>query len=362
MSDGLIRVAFSGLLGSFRLDAAFDAPAQGVTGLFGPSGCGKTSVLRAIAGLNHFPGGLCIVDGAPWQDGAICLPPHRRPVGYVFQEASLFPHLSVKGNLLFGAGKNPDAAMLAHIVALLGLEKLLNRAPHFLSGGERQRVAIGRALMSRPALLLMDEPLAALDRAAKNDIMPFLQHLAASVGVPMIYISHDMREIERLADHLVLMDKGRVIGSGALAALQADAALPLAAERDATITLDALVTESDCGDGLMALSVDGQRLMVPRAGISAGSKLRLHVAAADVSLAAALPVASTILNSMRATIIAARPVSESEMLVVLALGAGGTGQRLLARITQRSWRLMAFSPGAAIHAQIKGASLAPRTP
>ncbi|MBV9287837.1 MAG: molybdenum ABC transporter ATP-binding protein, partial [Hyphomicrobiales bacterium] len=236
--EGSIRVAFKGSVGAFALDAAFVAPAMGVTALFGPSGCGKTTVLRCIAGLNRLRDGFCAVGEDVWQNGNLFLPTHRRPLGYVFQEASLFPHLSVRRNLLYGAPRLSDAPPAADIdfdevIELLGVKPLLDRSPRNLSGGERQRTAIGRALLSQPKLLLMDEPLAALDRASKNEILPFLERLRDRLRLPVIYVSHDIAEVERLADHVVLMDKGRVLANGPLVEVQSDPSAPLATARDA---------------------------------------------------------------------------------------------------------------------------------
>src|SRR5690242_20537068 len=189
-----IRVAFRGTLGRFRLDAAFSLPASGMTGLVGPSGCGKTTVLRCIAGLQRLPEGFCAIGSDVWQDSKSFRPTHERPIGYVFQEPSLFPHLSVRRNLLYGS--KPDGAFhaphgpgLAEITDLLGLDALLDRSPRNLSGGERQRVAVGRALLSHPKLLLMDEPLSALDRQAKDEILPFLERLQGRLSMPVVYVS-----------------------------------------------------------------------------------------------------------------------------------------------------------------------------
>src|SRR5918912_425364 len=235
---GTIRVAFKGTLGRFVLDASFAVPATGVTALFGPSGCGKTTVLRAVAGLQRLAEGYCAVDGDVWQDGRSFRPTHRRPIGYVFQEASLFPHLSVRRNLLYGAPRAGGPAEIGfdEVTDLLGLSRLLDRSPRNLSGGERQRVAIGRALLSSPRLLLMDEPLSALDRPTKDEILPFLERLHDRLSLPVLYVSHDMAEIERLADHLVLMRAGRVVAAGPLGDLQSDPSLPLAAARDAAVS------------------------------------------------------------------------------------------------------------------------------
>lgn len=359
MSRADIEARFTGRLGAFALDAAFAAPARGVTGLFGPSGCGKTTVLRAIAGLSRLAEGRCVVAGEVWQDGGRFVPPHRRAIGYVFQEPSLFPHLSVRRNLTFGAPKG-DARYFDEIVGLLGVSALLERAPLALSGGERQRVALGRALLSRPRLLLMDEPLSALDAGAKAEILPFLEGLSATLAIPAIYVTHDMSEIERLADHLVLMRAGETIASGPLTQLQSDPASPLAGARDAAVTLMGRVVEPNAGDGLMALDAGGARFLVPATGEPQGAALRLRVAAGDVSLALDRPERSTILNAPGARIVSARPLGEAEMLAVLALGTRGEGARLLARLTRRSWDALDLAEGRNVYAQVKSVALASR--
>ncbi len=213
-----VEAHFSGRIGGFALDVGFAAPETGVTALFGPSGCGKTTVLRCIAGLERLEYGHFSLSATEvWQDGFRFLPPHRRAVGYVFQEASLFPHLSVTANLRFGQKRAADRGIVFdEVVTLLGLSRLLGRVPARLSGGERQRVAIGRALLSQPRLLLMDEPLSALDRISKDEILPYLERLYDALSIPVIYVSHDLAEVERLADHLVLLSAGRT-GRGAVA-------------------------------------------------------------------------------------------------------------------------------------------------
>jgi molybdate transport system ATP-binding protein len=223
---------FQGELGGFRLDAEFRLEGSGITALSGPSGAGKTTLLRCIAGLIRLPGRLQ-VGGEVWQDERRFLPPHRRPVGVVFQEASLLGHLSVRGNLLYGARRAGGEGDLGDTVELLGLGALLERSVQTLSGGERQRVALGRALLTRPKLLLMDEPLSSLDAGAKAEILPYLERLHRTLAIPALYISHDMGEIARLADGVLLMRGGRVAaeGSGARATRAGLAALS-AAERD----------------------------------------------------------------------------------------------------------------------------------
>ena len=360
--SGSVEASFHGTIGRFALDAAFSAPASGVTAVFGPSGCGKTTLLRCIAGLHRLPEGRCAVDGEVWQDGRSYTPTHRRAIGYVFQEASLFPHLSVRRNLMYGAPRTPPKAQgiaFDEAVDLLGLAPLLDRAPRNLSGGERQRVALGRALLSQPKLLLMDEPLSALDAAARNEILPFLERLHDRLSLPAIYVSHDMAEVERLADHLVLMEQGRVIATGPLADLQSDPSLPLAVSRDAAVSLEGTVEAVDGGYGLLVLAVRGGKFFVPAPAGKIGDRRRLRVVAGDVSLAIEPPGPSSILNILPARILSAKPVGPNEFLSVLGLGADGAGDRLLARVTRRSWERLGLAEGMAVPAQVKGVALAP---
>ncbi|MCQ0987260.1 molybdenum ABC transporter ATP-binding protein [Jiella marina] len=360
-----IDVRFEGRLGAFRLAVGFQAPGRGVTALFGPSGCGKTSVLRAIAGLDHLTG-LCRIGDEVWQDGQRFLPTHRRPVGYVFQEANLFPHLSVKRNLLYSSrGKVLPAAEgrigFKEVVELLKVEPLLERAPARLSGGERQRVAIGRALLSQPRLLLMDEPLSALDQATRQEILPFLERLHDTLALPILYVSHDMREVERLADHVVLMREGRVLASGPLTEIQSDPDLPLARERDARVSLEGVVATIDAEYGIVGITVEGGQFLVPgEDSFKIGDHLRLAIGADDVSLSRVPPAATSILNVLPAVIVSARALGRHQMLVALGLGDNGKGDRLLARVTRKSWEQLDLAEGVQVHAQIKGVALAPR--
>jgi molybdate transport system ATP-binding protein len=355
---GRIDAAFRGRLGRFVLDASLSVPATGVTAIFGPSGCGKTTIARCIAGLQRLSDGFCAIDGEIWQDGMAFRPAHRRPVGYVFQEPSLFPHLSVRGNLLYGAPKAAATSIgFDEVVELLGLTALLGRSPHRLSGGERQRVAIGRALLSQPRLLLMDEPLAALDRTTKNEILPFLERLHERLSLPVLYISHDMAEIERFADYLVLMERGRVVGAGPLHILQSDPALPLAYSRDAAVSIDGLVEAYDERYGLLTLAVNGGLLHVPSHRIAVGARQRLRIAASDVSIVRARPSESSILNILPARIVTQSPPGAGEVTIVLGLDSDGSGAPILSRISSRSRDLLELSDGMAVFAQVKGVSL-----
>lgn len=357
-----IRAEFRGTLGRFTLDASFEVPATGVTALFGPSGCGKSTVLRCLAGLQHLPGSFCAVNGDVWQDRKIFREPYQRSIGYVFQEASLFQHLSVRRNLLYGAprdGSESGSIPFDEVIDLLGLGALLDRSSHHLSGGERQRVAIGRALLSQPKLLLMDEPLSALDGLTKDEILPFLERLHQRLSLPVIYVSHDMTEVERLADHLILMQAGSVLAAGPLGVLQSDPSLPLAIGRDAAVNFDATAGSYDAAYGILTLQIDGGHLLVPAPPVAAGEGRRLRIAASDVSLAREAQQASSILNALPARIVSKTAVGPSEVLVVLALGSDGGGAKLLARLTRRSWDLLELAEGMAVIAQVKGVALAP---
>ncbi|MDB5641182.1 MAG: modC [Hyphomicrobiales bacterium] len=357
MSDDQIHAAFRGSLGRFELDAQFVAPGRGVTALFGPSGCGKTTVLRCLAGLQRVEHGLCKVGGEVWQDARTFRPAHKRPVGYVFQEASLFAHLSVRGNLMYGAPSSGKSTVdLDEVVGLLGLSRLLARSPAKLSGGERQRVAIGRALLAQPRILLMDEPLSALDQTTRDEILPFLDQLHASLSLPVIYVSHDLAEVERLADTLVLMEHGRVVASGPLVDLQSDLSLPLVAAREASVRLDGVVASHDAAYGLIRLDVPGGSLVVHAGAARPGDRRRVRIGASDVSLARERPQASSILNILPARIVSAQPAGR-DMNVLLSLGAEPAGARLVARITHRSWDELGLDAGMDVFAQVKGISL-----
>ena len=353
---------FRGRLGAFELDVAFTAPARGVTALFGPSGCGKTSVLRAIAGLERLADGALTVGGVVWQGPGLFLPPHRRPIGYVFQEASLFPHLSVRRNLDYGRRRAlrdgaAEAIRFDEVVDLLGLAALLDRAPALLSGGERQRVAMGRALLAQPRLLLMDEPLSALDRFAKEAILPYLERLRDELDLPILYVSHDISEVERFADQLVLMGRGGVVAAGPLARLQARSDLPLSRLPEAGVTLPAEVMEHDPLYDITRLRVAGATLLAPGRFGARDARRRIRIAASDVSLARDPPGGSSILNCPPARIVEAAPQGSAMMTVVVAFGTEGDGARILSRITRRSWDALGLAPGQPIYAQIKGVGL-----
>lgn len=349
-----LSVGFAGQRGSFALDAAFEARGRGVTALFGPSGSGKTSVLRGIAGLERFTG-RCRLGDEIWQDGNVFLPAHRRAVGYVFQEASLFPHLTVRKNLEFGLRRTQSKPAIGfdEAVALLGLDRLLARAPDTLSGGERQRVALGRALLSQPKLLLLDEPMSALDRDAKDEILPYFEGLRGALSLPVLLVTHNIGEVERLADHLILMRNGQVAGAGPLNDMLVGGTLGLRTAREAASVLRGTVAGYDANDGLSTIEVQGQRLLIAGRAGEPGIAVRVRIAARDVSLAVDRPSATTILNVLAVTIVAIEPASEAEAIVTLRLGE----ETMLARVTLRSVRQLGLQPGQAVFAQVKGVSL-----
>lgn len=363
-AGGAIEAAFRGSLGAFSLDVRFSAPMRGVTALFGASGSGKTTILRCVAGLQRLAGRLVVGDEL-WHDDASATfrPPHRRPIGYVFQEASLFPHLSVRNNLLFGARRaapgDPAAIDFGAAVELLGIGHLLERSPTSLSGGERQRVAVGRALLSRPRLLLMDEPLSSLDRIAKEEILPYFEALHRTLSVPVLYVSHDIAEIERLADTLVLIEGGRVVASGALVALEANPALPLLRAPDAAVTLEGEVVDFDEAYGLTTLSVRGHRIIVPGRRGRTGTSHRLRIAASDVSFARSRAVDSTVLNALQARILSIEPQDDqrTQVNVVAGLGENGDGPSIVGRVTRRSLEALDLKAGTLVYAQIKSVAL-----
>jgi molybdate transport system ATP-binding protein len=344
---------FEGKRGAFRLSAAISAPAGVVTALFGPSGAGKTSLLRAIAGLDRLAGS-CRLGASVWQDEKTFLPPHRRRLGYVFQEASLFTHLTVRRNLAYGQRRaGGGGAGFDEAVELLGLGPLLERAPVHLSGGERQRVALGRALLSQPELLLLDEPLSGLDRDAKDEILPYLEGLLRRVKLPVLLVTHDIGEVERLADRLVLLRDGAVAGSGPLAEMLVGEAFDFRGARDAAAVLAGTVEGFDAADGLSSIAVGAARVLVVGQAGAPGTPVRLRIAARDVSLAVERPSPTSILNVFPVRVLAIEPAGDAEAVAMLALGE----QRLLARLTRRSVVHLGLKPGGAAFAQVKSVSL-----
>ena len=338
---------------AFSLDVDVRIPARGVTALFGPSGCGKTTLLRAIAGLERHPGGLLKIGDEVWQDLECFVPPHRRAVGYVFQEASLFDHLSVRGNLEYGFKRVPTGERriaLDDAVELLGLGDLLERRGTTLSGGERQRVAMARALAMSPRLLLLDEPLVALDRVSKQEILPYLETLHRDLEIPVIYVSHAADEVARLADQLALVEDGRVATIGPTAEMLTRLDLSPAHSGDAEAIIEADVTGHDEAFGLTLLSFAGGPLSVPRSNLPIGRQVRLRIAARDVSLTLERQSGTSILNIIPVTV--DDLVEEGASQVTVRLRAGGVA--LLARVTRKSAADLDLKPGQRVFAQVKG--------
>lgn len=341
----------------FQLAVDFSAP-PGVTVLFGRSGSGKSTVVNAVAGLLRPNMGRIEADGTLLLDTAagIGLPPHRRQLGYVFQDGRLFPHLSVRQNLLYGRwfARQRTGPELERIVELLGIGGLLDRRPGGLSGGEKQRVAIGRAILSNPRLLLMDEPLAALDEARKSEILPYLERLRDELGLPILYVSHSVAEVARLATTVVLLEAGRVVAVGPAAEVLADPALvPVMGLREAGAMLTARLVGQD-GDGLTRFETGGGPLWLPQVAAPVGAVLRLRILAQDVMLAIEPPRGLSALNVLEGRVEEIRMGEGPGSLVRVRVG----GDVLLARITRRSVGALDLAPGKPVFAVLKAVSVA----
>jgi len=360
---GTLDVELRHGLGAFELDVAFQGPIPGVTALFGRSGAGKSSIVNAIAGLLRPRSGRVRVGGTVFLDRAagIEMPVPQRRVGYVFQDARLFPHLSVRGNLLYGwrRVRTPDRPIQpGPVIELLGIGHLLDRRPHTLSGGERQRVALGRALLVQPRLLLMDEPLAALDVERKAEILPYLERLKAELRLPIVYVSHAVEEVARLADHVVALAGGRVTGQGPVADLLPglDPEDGDSAEHTSAL-LEATVLSHDDAYGLTAVSIPGGMLVLPRVAADRGAALRLRVRAQDVAVAVEPPRGLSIQNAVEARVDALRPAGPAFVTAILSTTGGA---RIPARITRLSADRLGLAPGRTVWALVKSAALASR--
>ena len=356
----MIEIAIEKKLGSFTLQAEMTAPADGITALFGRSGAGKSTVINALAGLIKPDRGYIAVGGEVLFDSErrINLPPEKRRLGYVFQEARLFPHYSVRGNLLYGAKKHGGGPSFDTVVQLLGIEQLLTRRPAQLSGGEKQRVAIGRALLASPRLLLMDEPLASLDAARKGEILPFIEKLRDELKLPIFYVSHEMDEIIRLADILVLIDAGKVAAAGTVEDLTSRLDLwPLTGRHEAGAVLNTTLRGHDTRFGLSELAFPGGRLRVTRLNLPMGTPVRIRIRARDVVLAVEKPTGLSIRNSFAGTI---TEIAEARgPLVDLKLDIGKPEQPVMlwARVTLRAIQELQLAPGKPVFALVKTVSL-----
>ena len=360
-ADNRVRLALR--RPAFTLTADLTLPARGITVLYGPSGCGKTTLLRCVAGLERGSGDALVRIGDQlWQDDsrALFMAPWRRPLGYVFQEASLFDHLDVRGNLEYGrsrAGREEPGISLEQAIDLLGIGHLLGRRTQQLSGGERQRVAIARALAAQPRILLLDEPLASLDTARRQEILPWLEQLRDQLRIPMLYVTHSPAEAARLADTLVVMDQGSVVAAGPVAATLAGAAVPIVLGEDAGALLEGTVEERDEPWQLARVGFPGGSLWIRDSGLAAGRRVRVRVLARDVSVATVKPAGTSIQNLLPCTIRALQADTYPSQLLVRMACAGDDSSILLARITARAAHALALAPGQPVWAQVKSAAL-----
>ena len=342
---------------TFTFDIDLTIPGQGVTALFGESGSGKTSLLRCIAGLEKNISGCLSVNGELWQDASVFVPTHKRSLGYVFQEASLFEHLTAMGNLRYAIKRNNQATnsqLLEQVISVMGIESILSQFPQQLSGGEKQRVAIARALLSQPRLLLMDEPLASLDNARKHEILPYLERLRSSFNIPILYVSHAVDEIVRLADHAVILRQGKVIAQGGITELFSRADLPLGVSNELGAILDCKVLERDKQWHLMRVAFNGGELWLPNVENKHNTTQRIRVLASDVSLTLSPHSDSSILNVLSGEIVDIIN-DQNPAMVLVRLKVGKS--YLLARLTQKSLQKLALAVGQIIWIQIKTAAI-----
>ena len=354
-----LRARFDLPLSTFRLNVDLDVPISGITAIFGPSGSGKTTLLRCLAGLERAPQGFMQFGKEVWQDESRgrCLPLYERPIGYVFQEPRLFPHYDVRSNLLYGYKRiSLDARRVApeQVIEILGIGHLLDRRIHKLSGGEQQRVAIGRALLTSPKLLLLDEPLASLDLQRKQEVLPFIRQLHEHLRIPVLYVSHGLTEILQLADRVILMKEGHVASTGLLNEVftTLDFRAQLGPHRIGAI-LNTRVIHHDLQYGLTQLDFKSHSLFVPIQSVPVGQALRVHIFSNDVSLVLAQTVVPTsILNILKATVVEVREIDQSSVDVVLDIGTP-----LVASITRKSLMSLGLKPGQLVFAHIKTVAL-----
>ena len=346
---------------TFRLLVNLHVPAQGITAVFGPSGCGKTTLLRCLAGLERSASGFIRLGETIWQDESqgLFLPLSRRSLGYIFQEPRLFPHFTVHSNLTYALKRTPaedQQLSFDQVVEILDLGSLLNRRPHSLSGGEQQRVAMGRAILTSPHLLLMDEPLSSLDMARKREILPFIQRLDAELHIPIIYVSHSLHEVLQLAETVVLLKEGRVAGAGPLSEVfsQLDLRNAIGPSQIGAV-IDTTVTSHDAEFGLTTLQFPGGLLSVPSQDHQTGDQVRVHILSRDVSIVTSPPTfQSSVLNILVATVMEIGTVDPAHPFVDIKLDIGCP---LLATITRKSLSTLALHSGQHVYAQIKAVAL-----
>jgi molybdate transport system ATP-binding protein len=354
----MFSVAVKKRRGPFLLDARFELPTPGVVALFGRSGCGKTTLVNIIAGLLDADEGRVALGDIVLLDTerGLHVPSERRRIGYVFQDARLFPHLSVAANLKYGESRaaGPRYTSLDDVAGLLDLGGLMDRRTHRLSGGERQRVAIGRALLSQPRLLLLDEPLASLDAARREEVLPYLETLRDQLAIPMVYVSHDFDEVLRLATYIVLMDSGRTIAQGGIADMSLNKDLRSIIGADAVgAIVDGTVLGADPSSGLMRVKVGDGELKVQTPGVAAGAKLRVQLLARDLIVATRAPQHLSVRNSLSGVIASVSSDDADSDLIAIDIG----GPVIMARVTKAATNELALKPGLPVWALVKAVSL-----
>ena len=354
----MLQVAVLKQRDGFTLRAQFAVPTPGIVALFGRSGCGKTTLVNVISGLLEADEARISLDDVVLTDthAGTAVPVERRRIGYVFQDARLFPHFTVRGNLRYGLKRAQGSQVIAfdEVVTLLGLEHLLNRRPHQLSGGERQRVSLGRALLSQPRLLLLDEPLASLDIARREEVLPYLEALRDRLSLPMVYVSHQFEEVLQLATHVVLLDAGQVVAQGNLHELSLRPELRQIVGPDAVgSVLDGVVTRADPSNGLADLQVGAGTLHVSLKGTTAGTRIRIQLLARDIILATQKPQGLSVRNELEGVVTELTPDDYDAVLVKVDIGGGAV---VLSRITREAASSLGLQPGAEVWALVKAVS------
>jgi molybdate transport system ATP-binding protein len=356
----MLQVSVRKQLDSFNLDVSFELPTPGVVALFGPSGCGKSTTVNIIAGLVQADSGRVMLDDGVLLDTQrhIDIAAEQRRIGYVFQDARLFPHLKVAANLQYGEKRAAGRRYVSFddVVELLDLESLLHRRTHQLSGGERQRVAIGRALLSQPQLLLLDEPLASLDRERSEEVLPYLETLRDQLAIPMVYVSHQFDEVLRLATHIVLLQSGTVAAQGSIGEISLDRRLRSLIGADAVgAIIDGVVQGDDAESGMTRVRVGSGELKVPAAGLAPGTAMRIQLLARDIIVSTQLPEHLSVRNNLKGIITSVADDEAHSDLVSIDIG----GTEIMARVTKAATRELKLAPGLPAWALVKSVSLRP---
>ncbi|MAS93167.1 MAG: molybdenum ABC transporter ATP-binding protein [Verrucomicrobiales bacterium] len=344
--------------GSFDLSVDTEFASKGVTAVFGPSGCGKTTLLRSIAGLENSIQGKIHFRGRAFHEGLAGIPPHTRDLAFVFQEPALFPHLSVEGNITFGFERVREKTPLIGVseaAELTGVTSYLKRSTNQLSGGEKQRVAIAQALASNPALLLMDEPLSGLDASSRSSLLTMLESVFQKVDIPVVYVTHDWKEVLRLADHVVFLQSGRIASRGDIPNILQQVDLPIPEEQSGVTLIEAKVSSVDEEFALSQFSFPGGQLTVPGVDRSTGDTARILIESQDVSIALTASEDSSILNILPATVKSVAITESNKARVTLDIGS----TILRAQVTRKSVKKLGLSPGLSVFAQIKSVALFP---